>query len=90
MFVAIQAVNRHSEGSSTGIVVTMSVVIGFFITTIMPLGLRTDLDHVDTIKTLPIGASASVWGSIASAIIYATLVQLIGAAAISAVAGRWT
>ena len=89
-FIAILAANRHADGPSTGVVVSMTLILGFFITTVMPLGLRADLDHVDTIKTLPIGSGAIVWGSITSAIVYTTLIQLIAIVALAVMAGRWT
>ncbi len=89
-FVVILATHRQNDVPSAGIVVTMIMVLGFLITTIMPLGLRADLDHVDTIKTLPVGSGAIVWGSITSAIVYTTLIQLIATAALTVLAGRWT
>jgi hypothetical protein len=89
-FVVVLAMHRQSDTPSAGIVVTMIMVLGFFITTIMPLGLRADLDHVDTIKTLPVGSGAIVWGSITSAIVYTTLIQLITAAGLTVLVGRWT
>jgi hypothetical protein len=70
-------------------VVFMTLFIGFLVSSMLPLGLRSDLDHVDTIKTLPIANAAIVWGSIASAVIYPTMVQLIAAGTVTVLAPQW-
>lgn len=82
--------NQRDQAPSTGIVIMITLLISFFISAIMPLGLRTDLDHVDAIKSLPIKPAAIVWGSIGSAILYITWVQLIATGAIAIALGRWT
>ncbi len=87
---ALLASSRQGEAVSTGLVIFITVFIGFFVTMIMPLGLRTDLDHVDTIKTLPLSPTAIVWGSIASAIVYISLLQWVTALAMAALIGHWS
>ena len=82
--------SRRANEPATGIVIGMTMTIAFLISTIVPLGMRTDLDHVDTIKSLPISAQAIVWGSLGTAIAYITLVQLIAVVAISVALGSWT
>jgi hypothetical protein len=71
-------------------IISMTLLIGFLVSTIIPLGLRTDLDHVDAIKSLPIRSTAIVTGSVAAAILYITAVQLMATVAYSAVLGGWS
>jgi hypothetical protein len=70
-------------------VIGITVLIGFMMSAVMPMGLRTDLDHVDVLKTLPVRAGAIVSGSIASAVLYPTFVQLVVIALLSAIGGQW-
>jgi hypothetical protein len=71
-------------------VIGMTVFVGFMISMMIPMGLRIDLEHVEMLKSLPIRAGAIVWGSIAAAVLYPTLIQLLAVVLLSAFIGRWT
>ena len=81
--------SRRSGMPPEGLVIALTLVIGFMITTLMQLGLRNDLDHLDVIKSLPIGPQMIVWGSIVASILYITLVQAVAVLAILAVLRQW-
>jgi hypothetical protein len=89
-FVALAVANDRATGPQTAVMIGMPIFIGFFISMIMPLGVRTDLDHIDLIKTLPLRSTAVVWGAVAAAVLYLTLLQWIATLAMSAVMARWT
>jgi hypothetical protein len=71
-------------------IVTGTLIVGVLIQMMIPLGLRSDLNHVEAIKPLPIGAGAVISGSIAAAALYVTLLQLIALVALSAVLWQWS
>ncbi len=81
--------SRRSGMPPEALVIAITLMIGFMITTMMQLGLRNDLDHVDVIKSLPISPSMIVWGSIGASILYITLVQAAAVLAILAVLRQW-
>jgi hypothetical protein len=70
--------------------VAITFVIGVMISAITPLGLRTDLDHVDVIKSLPIPSQVIVWGSIGASIAYVLIVQCAALAAMAWALGGWS
>ena len=71
-------------------VMAMTFFIGIMISAVIPMGLRTDLRHVEVLKSLPVRAGAIVWGSIATAVLYPTLIQLLAVALLSTLMGGWT
>jgi hypothetical protein len=84
------AATRREGGPGDALVVAVTMVIGLLVTTIMPLGLRTDLDHIDVIKTLPIRARTIVWGSLGGSLLYVLFLQLLAVAAMAAALGTLT
>ena len=76
--------------SLAGAIFAVTAFIGFMISTIIPMGLRTDLQHVDALKSLPVSSGAIVWGSMASAVLYPTLLQIAIVVVLSAVGGEWS
>ena len=87
MLAPVLLVGRHgSEFSAIG----MMVMVGFMMSMMMPMGLRTDLLHIEVFKSLPITSGAIVWGSITSAVFYPTVVQVVAVAVLSAIGGEWT
>ena len=89
-FAVLTMVDREGGPPTTALVILMTFTVGFFISTIMPLGLRTDLQHIEAIKALPIRASSVVWGSIISAILYVTAIQLLAVAGLAVMHSGWT
>jgi hypothetical protein len=86
----LAAVSSRRNGlPADALVIALTLVIGFMIPTVMQLGLRNDLDHVDVIKSLPIGPQMIVWGSIGASILYITLVQALALLATLAVLRQW-
>jgi putative ABC exporter len=71
-------------------VIGMTAILGWLISTMMPLGLRTDLQHVEVFKTLPLHASAIVWGSIAAAVVYPSVIQIAAVGVLSALTRHWS
>jgi hypothetical protein len=90
--IAGSLAGRQSHASAPGMVADFALTffVGFFVTTVLPLGLRIDLQHVDAIKSLPLSPSAIVWGSISAGILYTTVLQLVVVSALALGAGRWT
>ncbi len=89
-FAAIVLSTSKRAGSSVEIMIfALVLTTGFMVTTMLQLGLRTDLDHVDVIKTLPLSSQRIVWGSVGASVLYLTLVQIIVAGAMLAAVGRW-
>ncbi len=87
---AVAAVSSRRNGlPPDALVIALTLVIGFMIPTMMQLGLRNDLDHVDVIKSLPISPQMIVWGSIGASILYITLVQAVAVLVILAVLRQW-
>jgi hypothetical protein len=86
--LVVAAIRRH-DAPPTGVIMGVTLFVGLMITTTIPLGLRSELDHVDVVKTLPIGSRAIVFGSLASAIVYVMLVQAVAAAGTATVLGQW-
>ncbi|MEX0677208.1 MAG: putative ABC exporter domain-containing protein [Pirellulales bacterium] len=72
---------------TAAVIAGVTLVVGFLITMSMPLGLRADLEHLDVLKTLPLGPNAVVWGSIVTAIGYVTVVQLVIVVSMATVLG---
>ncbi len=62
---------------SPALVVMPIFVLGFLIHMVVPLGLRSDLDHVDTLKALPISSGAVVLGSMLPAVMYPSAIQFL-------------
>jgi hypothetical protein len=88
--VAVLFTSQRNAAPQAAIMILVPLFIGFFVSMIMPLALRADLDHVDAIKTLPVRSTAIVWGSVGAAIVYVTVLQWIATLAMAAVNGRWT
>ena len=65
-------------------------VLGFLIHMVVPLGLRSDLDHVDTLKALPISSGAVVLGSMFPAVMYPSAIQFLLAGLLTALGGEWS
>jgi len=86
MIAPVLLVGRQSDRLAIGLV----VMVGFMMSMLMPMGLRTDLLHIETFKSLPISSSAIVWGSITSAVLYPTVVQVVAVAVLAALSGEWT
>lgn len=86
----ILAATRREGGAADGLVIAVTMIIGLLVTTIMPLGLRTDLDHIDVIKTLPIRSRTIVWGSLGGSLLYVLFLQLLAICAMAAVLGKIT
>ncbi len=84
------ASTRRQGTPGDALVVTVTMIIGLLVTTIMPLGLRTDLDHIDVIKTLPIRPRTIVWGSLGGSLLYVLFLQSLAIAAMAAVLGKLT
>ncbi len=82
------AVFAGPHGLTVSIVV-LTFFVSFLISTVMPLGLRADLHHVEALKALPIRSVLIVWGSIASAVLYPTLIQLAILILLTAISGEW-
>jgi hypothetical protein len=78
------------EKFAAGPVLGMTFFISFIISTIMPMGLRTDLAHVDAFKSLPLAAPAIVTGSLLPGVVYPLLVQLVLLALVAALTGGWS
>lgn len=70
-------------------IVSVTLGIGLLMMIGLPLALRSDLNHIDAIKGLPVGALAIVSGSIAAATAYVSLVQAIAAIVMAGVTGTW-
>jgi hypothetical protein len=70
-------------------VFAVTLITGFLITTMMQLGLRNDLDHVDVIKTLPMSSHRIVWGSVGASVLYITLVQFVAVAGMFLALRQW-
>lgn len=70
------------------VMLPVTLVLGFAIN-MVPMGLRADLEHLETLKTLPIGSYPLVLGSVLFAILYETLWQLIAIVCMAAVLGAW-
>ena len=73
----------------TASIVMVTVLLSFLISGFMPMGLRTDLEHIDALKSLPVSAGAIVSGSIASAVLYPTLIQWLIVGLLCAIMGEW-
>ncbi len=73
-----------------GSIVIVVVFISFLTSAVMPMGLRADLEHAEALRSLPLPASAVVWGSIASAVMYPTILQIAAVALLSALARQWS
>jgi len=84
------AATRREGSPSDALIVTVTMIIGLLVTTVMPLGLRTDLDHIDVIKTLPIRPRTIVWGSLGGSLLYVLFLQLLAIGAMAAVLGKIT
>jgi len=89
-FVALTITGQRHGPSQMIMTLFMTMFIAFLVSMMTPLGVRTELDHVDAIKPLPFSAGAIVGGSVAAAVLYLFLIQAIAAAALSAIMGRWT
>lgn len=89
-FAALIAASSHRTGTPPdALVIALTLITGFLITTMMQLGLRNDLDHVDVIKTLPLSSQRIVWGSIGASILYISLVQLVAVTAMVIALRQW-
>jgi hypothetical protein len=86
---AVAASSQRSGVPPDGLVIALTLITGFMITTLMQLGLRNDLDHVDVIKTLPFSTQRIVWGSVGASILYIELVQLLAVAAMLFALRQW-
>ncbi len=86
---AVAASSQRTGTPPDALVIALTLITGFMITTMMQLGLRNDLDHVDVIKTLPLSSQRIVWGSIGASILYITLVQLVAVAAMVIALRQW-
>ncbi len=75
---------------SEGMVIGMTVLLAWLISTMVPLGLRTDLQHLEVFKTLPLRAGMIVSGSILAAVIYPTMIQVGAVAVLAALTQNWT
>jgi hypothetical protein len=71
-------------------VVGMTFFVGIMISMMIPMGLRTDLQHIEMLKSLPMRSAAIVSGSILPAVLYPSVIQLIAVAMLSALLGSWT
>jgi len=78
------------EEFTVGPVLGMTFFVSFIISTIMPMGLRTDLAHVDAFKSLPLAAPAIVAGSLLPGVIYPLIVQLVLLAMVAVITGSWS
>ncbi len=76
------------ELPNVGIALGATLFVGLLVSTGLPLGLRSDLDYVDVIKTLPMTKESIVWGSIGAALLYITVVQLIANLTIALLLGH--
>lgn len=85
----VVAVAPREETPAASIIVSVTLFVGLLITMSMPLGLRSELDHVDIVRTLPIGSNSIVFGSLASAVAYVTLVQAAAVVGAAVVLGEW-
>jgi hypothetical protein len=89
-FAAVVAASSHRSGvPPDGLVFAVTLITGFLITTMMQLGLRNDLDHVDVIKTLPMSSHRIVWGSVGASVLYITLVQFVAVAGMFLALRQW-
>ncbi|MEX2114090.1 MAG: putative ABC exporter domain-containing protein [Pirellulales bacterium] len=70
-------------------IVVLTFLVSFLISTVMPLGLRADLHHVEALKALPVRPALVVWGSIASAVLYPTIIQIAVLLLLTAISGQW-
>lgn len=70
-------------------IVVLTLFVSFLISTVMPLGMRADLQHVEALKALPIRPGLIVWGSIASAVLYPTIVQIAVLLLLTLISGQW-
>ena len=68
---------QTQQGFVSGMGVGVVFFLGFLVTTIMPLGIRGDMQHTDTLKSLPMRGSAIAWGSTLSAACYTLFIQLL-------------
>ncbi len=83
----------HTErihATTDPMVLTVTLLVGLLVTTIMPLGLRTDLDHIDVIKTLPIRPRTIVCGSLGGSLLYVLFLQVLAVVAMAVTLGEWT
>ena len=78
----------HGDAPVVAIIIGVTLFVGFALN-MMPMGLRADLDHLEVMKTLPIGSNSIVLGSVVFAILYVTFLQLITAICMAAVLGEW-
>jgi Putative ABC exporter len=78
----------HGHAPLAGFIVGVTLFVGFSLN-MMPMGLRADLDHLEVMKTLPIGPYWIVLGSVVFAILYVTFLQLITVICMAAVLGEW-
>jgi hypothetical protein len=84
VFVAI----GQADAPLAALMVGVTLFVGFSLN-MMPLGLRADLEHLEVMKSLPIGPYWIVLGSIAFAVLYVTCLQLITVLCMAAVLGEW-
>lgn len=84
------AATRRQGTPGDALVIAVTMVIGLLVTTVMPLGLRTDLDHIDVIKTLPIRPRTIVWGSLGGSLLYVLFLQALAIITMAAALGRVT
>ncbi len=70
-------------------VIVLTFFVSFLISTVMPLGLRADLHHVEALKALPVRPALVVCGSIAAAVLYPTIVQIAVLLLLTAISGQW-
>ncbi|REK09014.1 MAG: hypothetical protein DWQ37_19325 [Planctomycetota bacterium] len=82
-------VAEADRNAAIAAIVGVTLGLGFLMLLSMPLALRSDLNHIDAIKALPVGAWAAVTGSIVAATLYVTLVQIIAALCMGGVSGHW-
>jgi hypothetical protein len=87
--IGAPAVFAGPHGVTVSIVV-LTFFVSFLISTVMPLGMRADLQHVEALKALPIRPGIIVWGSIASAVLYPTIVQIVVLLLLTLISGQWT
>ncbi len=80
--------NPHAQQAGAFAGIGMVFFLGFMVTTIMPLGMRGDIQHAESLKSLPLSGSAIAWGSTLSATLYTLFIQLVATLAMALAMGR--